>query len=97
MFLTRYQDAPLKEWSSAYREEYLEELLRLEGRGNSAHVEHCLSCGPSPSPLTQDKAPVFRCDDCAGFLMECHTCCLKRHERLPFHLIKVRYDNQPGD
>lgn len=83
-----FQDAPLKEWSSNYREEYLAESLRLEGRGDAAQVTHCLSCGPSSSP---DKAPLFRCSDCSGFLMECQDCCLRRHERLPFHLIKVRY------
>ncbi|EDR12898.1 uncharacterized protein LACBIDRAFT_323718 [Laccaria bicolor S238N-H82] len=78
-------DAPLHEWAGkdrcdpGYREEYLLELLRLEGRGGE-HFHGCMSCS---SP-----AGIYRCEDCLGPLAECLNCTLKRHRQLPLHIIK---------
>lgn len=78
----------MKEWSSGHRQEFLEEFIRLEGRGDAHLVTRC-TCGAGGERA--EEGPLYRCDDCAGFLMECRTCCVARHQRLPFHLIKVRY------
>ena len=80
------QDAPLQEWSGrtkedpGFREEFLSELLRLEGRGD-ARQGTCMTCkGP---------CGVFRCDDCFGGRLECSDCCLARHKTLPLHILCV--------
>ena len=80
------QDAPLQEWSGrtkedpGFWEEFLSELLRLEGRGD-ARQGTCMTCkGP---------CGVFRCDDCFGGRLECSDCCLARHKTLPLHIQRV--------
>jgi hypothetical protein len=80
------QDAPLQEWSGktkedpGFREEFLSEMLRLEGRGD-ARQGTCMMCkGP---------CGVFRCDDCFGGRLECLGCCLARHKDLPLHILRV--------
>jgi hypothetical protein len=81
------QDAPLREWAGenksdpGFREEYLQEMLRLEGRGDVASHGQCMSC-----PATD---AIYRCEDCMGRLVECSHCCLTRHKHLPLHIIQV--------
>lgn len=90
--LTTSKDEPLLEWSGKHgdglgcRQEYLLELLRLEGRGD-AHQQagHCMSCDGEDA--------IFRCEDCMGGILECQLCCIARHERLPLHIIAVRRSN----
>lgn len=83
----------MKEWSGHYIQEYLDELIRLEGRGDANKLSRCPSC--KPTQIDADE-PIYRCDDCAGSLMECQTCCVSRHERLPLHIVKVRYKSLPA-
>lgn len=78
----------MKEWSSGYRDQFLQEFIRLEGRGDARDVTSCPSCS-SDDAASDEEGPVYRCEDCAGFLTECRACCVKRHQRLPFHIIKV--------
>ena len=84
--LTSSQDAPLREWGGetksdpGFREEYLAEFLRLEGRGDGSQPG-CMSCTSADG--------VYRCEDCMGRLLECPSCCLKRHKLLPLHVIQV--------
>ncbi|KAG1869682.1 hypothetical protein C8R48DRAFT_746879 [Suillus tomentosus] len=82
-------DAPLREWTgyesrSGYREEYLLEDLRLEGRGSAAN-ELC-SCGESDANGLKER--LYRCEDCFGLEMTCAACCAASHRRLPLHVIK---------
>ncbi|KAG1902395.1 uncharacterized protein F5891DRAFT_1127683 [Suillus fuscotomentosus] len=83
------QDAPLREWMgyesrSGYREEYLLEDLRLEGRGSAAN-ELC-SCGESDANGLKER--LYRCEDCFGLEMTCAACCAASHRQLPLHVIK---------
>lgn len=63
-----------------YRQEYLDEEIRLEGRRGLAGLP-CPDCGTS--------LPTYRCDDCMGGEILCARCLLKRHKWLPLHAIKV--------
>lgn len=99
MFTVNTKDAPLREWmghgnSPGYRQEYLEEELRRDARPDS-HSSGCPSCTRQPS-LDTDYEPspglspaIFRCRDCLGSVMECSSCLVLGHRRLPFHHIQV--------
>jgi hypothetical protein len=81
------QDAPLLDWAGqgkgdpGFRDEYLAEMLRLEGRGNG-QLQGCMSCSSAEG--------LYRCEDCLGGILECRSCCLQRHRYLPLHIIQVR-------
>lgn len=62
-----------------YREEYLEELMRSEGRGD--HPNLCGGCA--------NVEPLYRCKDCVSGAMWCHTCIKFRHNQSPLHVIEV--------
>lgn len=74
------QDNPMKQWRDHSRELLLDEMLRLEGRGNHAEAP-CGEC----SALH----PLFRCTDCFGHELFCQRCILSTHQRSPFHTIEV--------
>ncbi len=76
------QDTPMHEWRP-YSQEYLMERLRLEGRGDAAALQACPTCGI-------DEAPEYTCDECFEGLLECRSCFLSRHLRMPLHRAKVR-------
>ncbi|KAK0493815.1 hypothetical protein EDD18DRAFT_1016043, partial [Armillaria luteobubalina] len=66
-----------------YRQETLDEFIRLEGRGDSDAQEFCLSChSKSPRP------PLFRCRDCLGTSLECGECMVAKHHNNPFHVLE---------
>ncbi|KAI0684667.1 hypothetical protein C8T65DRAFT_712959 [Cerioporus squamosus] len=72
-------DRPLLLWSH-HVDEYLAELLRLEGRGE--HTGGCCTrCG-------QAGAGIYRCDDCANTSMFCAGCIVADHVSNPLHRIK---------
>lgn len=73
------QDTPLLVWMRE-RQIFLDETLRLEGRG----TQSLCCCGLD--------APRFRCRDCFGTQMFCHECILCNHTRNPLHRIDVRID-----
>jgi hypothetical protein len=81
------QDAPLLDWAGrgkedpGFRDEYLAEMVRLEGRGDG-RLRGCMSCSSADG--------FYRCEDCLGGMLECRTCCLQRHRHLPLHIIQVR-------
>jgi len=89
--LTTSKDEPLLEWSGkngngiGCRQEYLLELLRLEGRGDAHQwAGRCMSCDGNNGTL--------RCEECMGGILECQACCLARHECLPLHIIAVCFN-----
>ncbi|TDL13355.1 hypothetical protein BD410DRAFT_699418, partial [Rickenella mellea] len=67
----------LKAWKS-HRDEYLDELHRLEGRGDAAHLHSCPKCGVRPGKI--------RCEDCFGEELLCETCCVHTHQSNPLHV-----------
>ena len=81
------KDAPLLDWAGrgkgdpGFRDEFLAEMLCLEGRGNG-WLRGCMSCASADR--------LYHCEDCIGGIIECCSCCLKRHRHLPLHIIQVR-------
>ncbi|KAJ7908412.1 hypothetical protein B0H13DRAFT_1617500 [Mycena leptocephala] len=65
-----------------YRDDYLDEMLRLEGRGDPDMYMACHGCG-APDP-------VYRCahQTCYGSGLVCSTCIVKQHMLLPTHWIE---------
>ncbi|KAJ6489344.1 hypothetical protein C8R47DRAFT_1071689 [Mycena vitilis] len=74
-------DLPFLSWVDE-RDEYLDETLRLEGRGDASVFSACGSCG------AQD--PSFRCENqmCYGTQLFCQSCIVERHQVLPTHWIQ---------
>jgi hypothetical protein len=75
------QDHPLLKWTED-RDLFLQELLRHEGRGDYMHDTVCKSC--------HSGAPQFRCRDCFGTELCCHSCIVASHANNPAHRIQVR-------
>ncbi|KAF7353234.1 CxC2 domain-containing protein [Mycena sanguinolenta] len=77
----RDSDNPLRQWVEDYRTSYLEEVLRLEGRGDHRHYATCRVCGSGHAD--------YRCREClGGGELMCRTCIVDGHRRLPFHSIE---------
>ncbi|KAK7027577.1 CxC2 domain-containing protein [Favolaschia claudopus] len=74
-------DLPFQTWVT-HRNEYLDEMLRLEGRGGPEISSACASCGSA--------APEYRCENqtCHGPAMFCQDCIVERHQALPTHWIE---------
>ncbi|KAJ7019382.1 hypothetical protein C8F04DRAFT_1197732, partial [Mycena alexandri] len=65
-----------------HRDEYLDKMLHLEGRGDFAVYSACGGCGAA--------RPAFRCkhQSCYGPGMFCQLCIVARHQVLPTHWIQ---------
>lgn len=74
----------MKTWM-AHRDEYLDELLRLDGRGFSKHYSYCGGC-KAPDPTYRCKSQT-----CLGPSLFCQRCIVDKHLALPCHLIEVRH------
>jgi hypothetical protein len=66
-----------------YRDEYLNELLCVEGRGSSADLETCPQCRQGGS--------IFRCIDCWNSTLLCASCMVTKHGDLPLHRVEVGF------
>ena len=73
------QDETIRQWE-LYCDQFLEELIILEGRGPWAS-EICVRCSLRP-----DK---YECIDCSGHQVKCRLCMVECHVCLPFHHIQV--------
>lgn len=91
------KDKPLKQWTNDCRDEYLDEFIRSEGRGNFTQ-EHCPSCKQAGSsntflgifdPEPELGIPTMRCKDCFGSELVCKGCCVRDHLHNPLHMIEV--------
>ncbi|KAG1759135.1 hypothetical protein EDD22DRAFT_981161 [Suillus occidentalis] len=60
------------------RPHYLDELIRLEGRGRAHHA--CHACGDSDAP--------YRCEDCFSVNLFCCSCIITLHQNVPLHRVK---------
>ncbi|KAF9512808.1 hypothetical protein BS47DRAFT_1297180 [Hydnum rufescens UP504] len=65
------------------RQEYLDSLLFLEGRGEALVITGCPLC------WEPGVSGVYRCNDCLGGVLLCCKCTLTIHENLPLHNIQV--------
>ncbi|KAJ7803340.1 hypothetical protein B0H14DRAFT_2613367, partial [Mycena olivaceomarginata] len=76
----RSSDRPLQQWAEDHLITYLEEVLRLEGRGAHAYLA-CRLCGAG--------MPDHRCRHCLnGGELICRGCIVAAHAKLPFHIIE---------
>ncbi|KAJ7105657.1 hypothetical protein C8R44DRAFT_639050 [Mycena epipterygia] len=68
----------MKAWIE-YRDEFLDEVLRLEGRGDAIAYAGCGTADP-----------VFRCEHqlCHGVQMWCQACLVVQHNLLPTHWVQ---------
>ncbi|KAJ7606446.1 hypothetical protein DFH06DRAFT_1019248 [Mycena polygramma] len=76
------QDFPMQTFMMNHRDEYLDELCRLEGRGSPEFYEKCAECKrPDPS---------YRCahGTCFSQGMYCQECIVKVHRQLPTHTLQ---------
>lgn len=83
-----FQDAPLAQWVPL-RDEYLAEVLRLEGRGDVAK-DFCPAC-PGPERAA---SPEYRCADCLHPDLVCASCCVCLHSDHLLHRIEVSLTRQ---
>jgi hypothetical protein len=72
---------PVQEWQVQHSTEYLDELIRLEGCGDSSDLS-CAHCNTAT-------AGNYRCIDCCSSLLFCLKCCVELHRFNPLHRIKV--------
>ena len=77
---TLCQDYPLAMWLED-RDIYLGELLRCDGRGDYSSDIGCNFCNIG--------VPSYRCQDCFGEALFCHTCTVGLHACKPLHRIEV--------
>ncbi|EIM90992.1 uncharacterized protein STEHIDRAFT_44851, partial [Stereum hirsutum FP-91666 SS1] len=63
-----------------FRSEYLDELMRSEGRGFSCGQTYCSRC--------QKVGTLYRCKDCSGGDMLCGGCIVNAHLLLPLHIVE---------
>ncbi|KAJ7051468.1 hypothetical protein C8F01DRAFT_1339499 [Mycena amicta] len=76
----RDSDDPQRQWMTDHRQEFLAELLRLEGRGEHRYAM-CAGCGEGEA--------LHRCNDCFnGGRLLCQTCVVREHRWLPLHRIQ---------
>ncbi|KAF7377196.1 CxC2 domain-containing protein [Mycena sanguinolenta] len=61
------------------RDEYLAELLRLDGCGNADQMSR---------PGCQITVPTIRCRECFGGELYCPECCVRDHQRQPLHIME---------
>jgi hypothetical protein len=73
-----HKSSPLLDWAANYRDRYVDELLRHDGRAGSAQ---CAECGGNG---------ILKCKDCFGCQLFCTDCFVSRHGHLPFHRALVR-------
>lgn len=79
------KDRPLTQWMP-YRDEYLDEMVRLEGRGEYGNSV-CSTCKSD----VESAPPEYRCRDCFHPELQCRDCILVSHARAPFDRIEVSY------
>lgn len=73
----------MREWVPTC-DDYLSELMRLEGRGD-ADVGTCPGCGGK-----NGQPPLYRCiSNCFSCALVCEKCCRTRHQDRPLDIIEV--------
>lgn len=78
-FKKRKRTKVMEEWLG-YRDIYLQEMLRHDGR-EGQQLTLCADCGSSSGD--------FSCYDCSYCASYCEICLINRHRLMPLHRIKV--------
>lgn len=82
-----------------YADEFLAEILRHERLPEIA-LQGCQTCALLSSSATDPEnrededfstKTLLQCTDCTGTLVECKSCCLRRHSSTPLHVVKVSF------
>jgi len=81
------QRRPHVVWKNIHRQTYLDELVRIDGRGDFAHVQQCMDC--IARKVASPGVPEYRCLECFLPDLLCAACCVKRHWLQPLHWIQV--------
>jgi hypothetical protein len=76
------KDNPMGQWLRNRRERFLDELLRLEGRGDHRYQTKCSTC-PEVASM------VYRCEDCFTDALFCQQCVVTAHRDNPLHRVEV--------
>lgn len=84
-FLFLVQDDPKKLFMEK-ADEYLDELIRLDGIGDADDFKECTRCGVL---LSDDGSPYYRCRDCPPMHLWCKNCLVEDHRRLYLHRTEV--------
>ncbi|KAJ7113288.1 hypothetical protein C8R43DRAFT_1138715 [Mycena crocata] len=79
----RDSDNPLRQWLNGYRVTFLDELLRLEGRGDYRFQTMCAGCA------VDSVYASYRCKDCFSDALFCKDCVVKEHRDNPLHRIEM--------
>ncbi|KAJ7827921.1 hypothetical protein B0H13DRAFT_2240976 [Mycena leptocephala] len=75
---------PVKKWKERYRYNWLNEVLRAEGRGD--HVAHAKCVCRHPD--CKSGMAEARCKDCHGCELLAKECMVREHERNPLHRVE---------
>ncbi|KAH9482659.1 hypothetical protein JR316_0004759 [Psilocybe cubensis] len=73
-------DNPLKNWVEQDRDRDLQEILRLDGRGDYSNHSSCYQCKINDA--------LYQCLDCDRIEMFCNACIVGNHLANPLHRIK---------
>ncbi|KAJ7315117.1 hypothetical protein DFH08DRAFT_715859 [Mycena albidolilacea] len=76
----------MAQWADGFRDRFLDELLRLEGRGDHRHQTRCGNCD-----VVAAEAP-YRCKDCFSDALFCKACLVRMHRDNPLHRVEVWID-----
>ncbi|PBK62356.1 hypothetical protein ARMSODRAFT_895754, partial [Armillaria solidipes] len=63
-----------------YRQEALEEFMRLEGQCAGSNESECPTCSQSKGP----GRAIYHCEECLATYLECQECVVERHADTPF-------------
>ncbi|KAJ7929448.1 hypothetical protein B0H13DRAFT_2228508 [Mycena leptocephala] len=74
------------QWAANEREEFLQELVRLEGRGDYIQQKRCAQCEVAGVPA------VHCCRDCFTDALFCKQCTIVLHRDTPLHQIETWND-----
>lgn len=102
-----FQDHPMEDWKP-WTSLFADEGFRRHGLGSATLDPRCstsdISLHPTKfwlpdtirrEPIKADQdfcAELYRCKTC-GDLVECQVCCVRRHERIPTHVVQVCVNN----
>ncbi|KAJ7928222.1 hypothetical protein B0H13DRAFT_2549726 [Mycena leptocephala] len=78
----RESDRPLNIWAEDDLEDFLDAVVRGEGRGDYVTQLRCGECRTVDSP-------AHRCEDCFTDALVCGGCMVRLHADNPFHVIKM--------
>ncbi|KAJ6617325.1 hypothetical protein B0H10DRAFT_1948407 [Mycena sp. CBHHK59/15] len=80
-------DNPNEQWVRLDREDFLDELIRHDGRGDHIHQQFCAGEGCKVTNT------LYRCKDCLYSCLYCKECVVSMHRRMPLHHIEI-WDGQ---